>query len=93
MNVEDLEDESSIDPPPTKKSRFDYEAIIMGEMLSDIYINLAQSVLKVQFNKLNGFKSTLTFWYTIFINENYCVVRSLQSTVSIDSRYVQLPHV
>ena len=59
MNVEDLENESSIGPPPTKKSRLDYEAIIMGEMLSDIHINLAQSVLKVQFNKLNGFESTL----------------------------------
>ena len=48
MNVEDLENESSVGPPPTKKSRLDYEAIIMGEMLSDIHINLAQSVLKVQ---------------------------------------------
>ena len=59
MNVEDLKNESSIDPPPTKKSRLDYVAIITGEILSDIHINLAQSVLKVQFNKLIGFESTL----------------------------------
>ena len=56
-NVEDLENQSSFDPLPTKKSRLDYEAIIMGEMLA--IINLAQSVLKVQFNTLNGFQSTL----------------------------------
>ena len=31
----------------------------MGEMLSDIHINMAQSVLKSQFNNLNGFESTL----------------------------------
>ena len=59
MNVENLENESSVGLPPTKKSRLGYEAIIMGEMLSDIHINLAQSVLKVQFNKQNGFESTL----------------------------------
>ena len=31
----------------------------MGEMLSEIHINMAQSVLKSQFNNLNGFESTL----------------------------------
>ena len=38
MNVENLE---NVDPPPTKKSRLDYEAVIMGEMLLDVHINLA----------------------------------------------------
>ena len=56
IKVEDLESNSS---PPTKKSRLDYEAIIMGEVLSDIHINVAQSILKVQFNKLNGLESIL----------------------------------
>ena len=55
MNVEDLENDLSDKPPPTKKSRLDYETIIMGEMLSDIHINPAQSLLKAQFIKLNGF--------------------------------------
>ena len=59
MNVEDLENNLSDKPPPTKKSRLDYEAIIMGEMLSDIHINPAQSLLKAQFIKLNGFEITL----------------------------------
>ena len=59
MNLEDLENDLSDKPPPTKKSRLDYEAIIMGEMLSDIHINPAQSLLKAQFIKLNGFEGTL----------------------------------
>ena len=59
LYVEDLKDDPTVKLPPTKKSRLHYEAIIMGEMLSDIHINMAQAVLKVQFNKLNGFKSTL----------------------------------
>ena len=31
----------------------------MGEIQSEIHINMAQSVLKSQFNNLNGFESTL----------------------------------
>ena len=48
LYVEDSEDDSTVKPPPTKKSRFHYEEIIMGEMLSDIHVNMAQSVLKSQ---------------------------------------------
>ena len=59
LHVEDSEDDSTVKPPPTKKSRFHYEEIIMGETLSDIHVNMAQSVLKSQFNNLNGFESTL----------------------------------
>ena len=59
LYVEDSKDDPTVKPPPMKKSRLHYEAIIMGEMLSDIHINMAQAVLKVQFSKLNGFESTL----------------------------------
>ena len=59
LYVEDSKDNPTVKPPPMKKSRLHYEAIIMGEVLSDIHINMAQAVLKVQFNKLNEFESTL----------------------------------
>ena len=39
--------------------KFDFEEIIMGEMLSDIHHNAAQTILRGQFHKLNGFQSTL----------------------------------
>ena len=45
--------------PPTKVRKIDFEEIIMGEMLSDIHINAAQTILRGQFHKLNGFQSTL----------------------------------
>ena len=35
------------------------ERIIMGEELSDVDINLAQRLLRVQFPKLGGLQSTL----------------------------------
>ena len=41
--AENLKNGPTIKPPPMKKSRLHYEAIIMGEMLSDIHINMAQS--------------------------------------------------
>lgn len=46
-------------PPPSKKCKIDLEAVIMGEMLTDVHINLAQSLLKRQFDKLNGLNNTL----------------------------------
>jgi len=51
----DTDDES----PPTKVRKHDFEQIIMGEMLSDIHINAAQTLLREQFQKLNGFQCTL----------------------------------
>ena len=48
--------------PPCKKARttdIDTEDIIMGEELSDVHINTAQNLLKVQFPELGGLKSTL----------------------------------
>ena len=59
LHVEDSDDDSTTKPPPTQKSRLHYEEIIMGKMLSDIHINMAQSILKSQFSNLNGFESTL----------------------------------
>ena len=46
--------------PPKKKCKiFDDEGIIMGNELTDIEINLAQQLLKAQFNSINGLESTL----------------------------------
>jgi len=47
---------------PCKKARIsdiDMEYSIMGEDRSDIHINIAQNLLKVQFPELGGLKSTL----------------------------------
>ena len=52
-----MENDSDDKSMPAKKCGLDFEAIIMGEMLSDIHINAAQPVLKVQFNELNGFET------------------------------------
>ena len=40
-------------------SNIDLERIIMGEKLSDLEINFAQRLLKLQFPDLNGLDSTL----------------------------------
>ncbi|XP_065910108.1 uncharacterized protein [Dysidea avara] len=56
------DDGESSSEPPCKKARIsdiDPEYVIMGEELSDIHINLAQSLLKAQFPELSGLKSTL----------------------------------
>ena len=46
--------------PPEKRQRlFDAEHIIMGNRLTDLEINLAQQLLKSQFDNLNGLQSTL----------------------------------
>jgi len=57
-----------------KEINFDEEAIIMGERLTDVEINLAQRILKSHFPSINGLHSTL-FQYkpctaTDQINEN-----------------------
>ena len=46
---------------PSKKrmKKFNEEAIIMGEKLTDTEINLAQRIIKAQFPNLNGLRSTL----------------------------------
>jgi len=54
-----VDNDKDDEPPPTKVRKLDFEEIIMGEMLSDIHINAAQTLLKEQFQKLNGFQSTL----------------------------------
>ena len=38
---------------------FDAERVIMGAELSDITINYAQELLKIQFQQLNGLHSTV----------------------------------
>ena len=60
----DLTTESAAVPtecsPSKKRQRlFDAEHIIMGNMLTDLEINLAQQLLKSQFDNLNGLQSTL----------------------------------
>ena len=49
-----------VEEPSKKKAKFiNLEGIIMGDQLTDIEINVAQSLLKKQFPKLNGLASTL----------------------------------
>ena len=60
----DLTTESAAMPressPPKKRQRlFDAEHIIMGNRLTDLEFNLAQQLLKSQFDNLNGLQSTL----------------------------------
>ena len=46
-------------PPKKRQKKFNEEAIIMGEKLTDIEIDLAQRILKSQFPNINGLRSTL----------------------------------
>ena len=46
--------------PPRKRAKiFNVECVIMRAELSDITINYAQELLKIQFQELNGLHSTL----------------------------------
>lgn len=45
--------------PKKRQKKFNEEAIIMGEKLTDIEIDLAQRILKSQFPNINGLCSTL----------------------------------
>ena len=47
------------DDPPCKKTKLDFERIIMGEKLLDLDINAAQRILKQQFPNIHGLESTL----------------------------------
>ena len=44
---------------PCKKTKLDFERIIMGEKLLDLDINAAQRILKQQFPNIHGLESTL----------------------------------
>ena len=46
-------------PPRKRAKNFDAECVIMGGELSDITINYAQELFKIQFQELNGLQSTL----------------------------------
>ena len=46
-------------PPKKQTKKFNEEAIIMGEKLTDVEIDFAQRILKVQFPRINGLQSTL----------------------------------
>ena len=65
QNIEkiDLTDVShdlvTADDPTCKKTKLDFERVIMGEKLSDLDINAAQRILKQQFPNVNGLESTL----------------------------------
>ena len=55
-----IDHELDVGEPAKKKAKIiNFEGIIMGEQLTDVEINFAQSLLKKQFPKLNGFTSTL----------------------------------
>ena len=59
IKVENVDDKETHQSPPSKRHKIDFEAVIMGQMLTDLHINLAQSLLKRQFDKLNGLNNTL----------------------------------
>ena len=67
---EELASDNEEAQPPRKKQRFDEEGIIMGKQLTDFAINYAQELLKAQYPKLNGFKSTLSLEKKVTITEN-----------------------
>ena len=46
-------------PPRKRAKNFDAECVIMGAELSDITINYALELLKLQFKELNGLQSTI----------------------------------
>ena len=46
-------------PPKKRQKKFNEEGIIMGEKLTDLEIDFAQRLLKLQFPHINGLRSTL----------------------------------
>ena len=48
-----------IDIPPTKQLKLDFETILMGGKLTDLHINAAQKILKIQFPEIIGLESML----------------------------------
>ena len=52
-----------------KRLKTDLEMVIMGEMLTDVHINAAQSALKRQFSNLNGLESILYQTKKVVLNE------------------------
>ena len=60
VDLTHFSEDKDVHSPLKKRSKvFDSEGIIMGSELSDDDINLAQQLLKEQYNKLNGLQSTL----------------------------------
>ena len=59
IKLENVDDKEIHQSPPSKRCKIDFEAVIMGQMVTDLHINLAQSLLKRQFDKLNGLNNTL----------------------------------
>jgi len=60
-------EETVFSPPKKRQKEFDEEAIIMGERLTHIEINLAQRILKSQFAKHQW-----TSFYIISMQAMYC---------------------
>ena len=61
IKVENVYSQETHQSPPSKGPgcKIDFKAVVMGQMLTDLHINLAQSLLKRQFDKLNGLNNTL----------------------------------
>ena len=61
IEVENVYSKETHQSPPSKDPRckIDFEAVILGQMLTDLHIKLAQSLLKRQFDKLNCLNNTL----------------------------------
>ena len=59
IEVEKVYSKETHQSPLSKQCKIDFKAVIMGQMLTDLHINLAQLLLKRQFDKLNGLNNTL----------------------------------
>ena len=55
----DLTADEGCSPPKKKQKCFDIENILLGCEFSDIEVNHAQHLIKLQFSYLNGLQSTL----------------------------------
>ena len=89
--------EASSEPAHKKarKADIDTEDIIMGEELSDIHINIAQNLLKVQFPEMRGLKSILLQQKEMLVLEMkekvvqfiHCSIHTLFQLSTLDSCY------
>ena len=87
INVSDNESDiaSELSPPKKKTRNYDVESIIMGDEVSDLTINYAQEILKLQFKKLNGFHSTLSQGKVVQWSQNE--VRDKVQIIFCSARY------
>ena len=79
-----IDHELDVEEPAKKKAKIiNFEGIIMGEQLTDVEINFAQSLIKKQFPKLNGYASTLYQEKKIELSEASSAEQAANNTLQI----------